>query len=249
MYQGYVKLHRKILDNEALMQDHALLTVFIWCLAKANWQDTARNGDTLKRGELRMRYANVSETLKISMTTLKRKIARLEDLGCVEAKSDHQGTTITICNYGVYQDACGEGGPQMDRKRTENGQLILIDEEIKELKEPRPAEKNILPLHQTNSTEGDVDCSAEAIVTEFLRLYCGAMIPPARGLLVAFMAEKIRITRDADSVMHAVRDESRDRTQTLLTFGDWFRARGQTSKTDENRVLEGLLQRREGGSA
>jgi hypothetical protein len=53
MTPGFVKIHRKLLDNELLMGDAVLLKVFLWCVLKANWQDTP----TLQRGQLRMGYS------------------------------------------------------------------------------------------------------------------------------------------------------------------------------------------------
>ena len=61
---GYIKLHRKILDN-GLFADAELLKVFIWCILKANTKSNILYGRKVDIGQFITGRVSASEELHI----------------------------------------------------------------------------------------------------------------------------------------------------------------------------------------
>ena len=81
--EGWVKLHRKLLDSQ-IFQNEKLLKIWIWCLLKATYKDNSQlvglqNVD-LKSGEFVFGRKKASEELKMSESMFYRNITLLEKL-------------------------------------------------------------------------------------------------------------------------------------------------------------------------
>lgn len=95
MDQGWLKFHRKMLDNVFLMQDNTAYIVFTKLLMLAN----SRTG-TYTTGRFQL-----SEHTNIKPGTLYKALLRLEDNRLVTLKSNNRFTDIHICNWSKYQSA------------------------------------------------------------------------------------------------------------------------------------------------
>lgn len=102
--KGWVKLHRKILDN-GLFADAELLKVFIWCLLKANRSEEDKNvyGAKLKQGQFLTGRVSASEELFIRPSTVHDRLKRLQRLGYIKLKSTNKYTVITVLRFKQYQ--------------------------------------------------------------------------------------------------------------------------------------------------
>jgi hypothetical protein len=89
---GWIKLHRKILDNELLKTDHKARNLFVILLLIAD-----RNGQWSGG---RYQLAALSG---IKPETLYKKLKRLQNEHQVNIKTNNKYSTISICNWGVYQ--------------------------------------------------------------------------------------------------------------------------------------------------
>lgn len=243
MTPGFVKLHRKILDNDLLMADAVLLKVFVWCLLKASWQDTS----TVERGQFEMGFATAAEEVHVAKTTLREKLSILQREGCIALDSDHSRTIVTVCNYGAYQDRAEEVRPQSDRDPTAIRQPSLVEEEEKEGKNPRRAQNNHVPSLRLAPTEcSPEEPTPEQIADEFGRIYCGP-IPlrriQTRDERVAYFAG-LYGSHGALTVLAAVQDSARDPTDTPLNFDRWFKASRspETQKTKRPSEEESLAE-------
>lgn len=112
---GYIKLHRKILDWE-WFQDPNTLTLFIYLLAKANHKAKKWQGQTIERGQLVTSFAKMSEETGLSVRNVRTALAHLESTGEVTRKATNKRQTITVENYTSYQG----GSPRADNQTTTN---------------------------------------------------------------------------------------------------------------------------------
>jgi hypothetical protein len=111
MNDGWIKLHRKLLDGR-IFQDPALLKVWVWCLLRAGHADrwipvkTGRGETTvhLKRGQFIFGRHSASRDLKLPPSTVRDKMQVLCGLEAIALKSDTHFTIVTIINYEVYQE-------------------------------------------------------------------------------------------------------------------------------------------------
>lgn len=100
--QGYIKLHRKILDN-GVFEDAELLKVFVWCILKANTTSNMVYGRKVDIGQFITGRITASEELRIKPSTIYKRLQKLKRQGYIELSSTTKNTLITVVNYRSYQ--------------------------------------------------------------------------------------------------------------------------------------------------
>tara|TARA_R110002167_G_scaffold1338_3_gene5975 strand:+ start:1988 stop:2593 length:606 start_codon:yes stop_codon:yes gene_type:complete len=102
--KGWVKLHRKILEN-GLFFDAELFKVFVWCLLKANFKNKPIEvyNTTLKTGQFLTGQFSASEELNIKPSTVYNRLQRLKRMGYISIRSTNKYSIITVKNYKKYQ--------------------------------------------------------------------------------------------------------------------------------------------------
>lgn len=99
---GYVKLHRKILDWE--WYDEPLTkVVFLHLLLTANFKETKSRGVTIKPGQTKIGRKSLAETLGISQQNVRTALDHLRDSGEITTETTNRYTLVTIVNWASYQ--------------------------------------------------------------------------------------------------------------------------------------------------
>lgn len=113
-------MHRKIVKSNVFLDSH-LLQLWIYCLARASHKDNDYpNGSKiikLKPGQFRTGRRELAMDMRVNENTIYKRLLMLKKLGMVELKSDRKGTTVTVVNWGEYQDISGNGNNQSNNKR------------------------------------------------------------------------------------------------------------------------------------
>lgn len=94
MNNGWIKLHRKILDNEHLANDNTACLLFIKLLLVTN-----KKTGTYTTGRYKLSLLSNEKP-----ATIYKALKRLEKWGNIELSSNNKRTTIRICNYEEYQE-------------------------------------------------------------------------------------------------------------------------------------------------
>lgn len=104
--QGYIKLHRKILEDPIMLKPN-YLAVWIYILLRANYEDAHiiwNNKKTLiKRGSFIGSISKMSKELGIPMTTVNRIIDYLISENQIEKRSNNKFTLFKVIKYNTYQ--------------------------------------------------------------------------------------------------------------------------------------------------
>jgi DNA-binding PadR family transcriptional regulator len=100
--QGYIKLHRKILDN-GVFADAELLKVFVWCILKANTTPNVVYGRKVDVGEFITGRITASEELHLKPSTIYKRLQKLKTQGYIDISSNTKNSLITVVNYKSYQ--------------------------------------------------------------------------------------------------------------------------------------------------
>ena len=109
MAGDWVKLYRSLMESD-IWHDEWLVKLFVWCLLKASFRESAFKGKAIERGQFVTGRLRASEELDVSPGKWLRGIEKLVRAGCISTKSDNQFTVITVCNYESYQDGRSQGG-------------------------------------------------------------------------------------------------------------------------------------------
>ena len=112
---GYIKLHRSLLTWEWYSTPETL-TVFVYCLLKANWKDGKFQGHEVKRGSFVTSRAKMAQETGLTQHNVRTAINHLILTGEVAKSSYAKFSIITVQNYEKYQSDDQVSGQQVASK-------------------------------------------------------------------------------------------------------------------------------------
>ena len=142
---GYIKLHRKMLDWE-WMDDAVTVQVYIYCLLRANYEVQQWHGILIQPGQFVTSLSNMASDLKLTKGQLRTALNHLKTTHSTTQSSTHHGTLITIEKWSEYQSA-GEKVAHATTHQTTSTQHrdnidIATDKEIEEYKNNKESERD-----------------------------------------------------------------------------------------------------------
>ena len=106
--EGWIKLHRKTLDNPIICKDNDTLAIWIYLLLNATHQEIPAlfkgKKITLKKGQLITGRNSIGRQLNISSSKVQRVLKIFEDDGQIEQQTNNQNRLISIVNWDKYQE-------------------------------------------------------------------------------------------------------------------------------------------------
>lgn len=120
--QGYVKIHRKIIDWEWYTDVNAK-TLFLHLILIANHKDRQWRGKMIKRGELVTSLVSLAESTGLSVQKVRAALKNLEKTGDIKVSSTNKNTLILVVNYDAYQVSENDENNQKTTKKQTNNTL------------------------------------------------------------------------------------------------------------------------------
>ncbi|MDI6808196.1 MAG: hypothetical protein QME66_04325 [Candidatus Eisenbacteria bacterium] len=140
---GWVKLHRKILDNNFLMHDRTAFDVFVKLLLLVDFSTGEWSGGTFQLANS-LGYA--------TPTTAYRAVKRLETQRVVQRLVQRGYTTIRICKWPEYQASSNDqrnGSRNPDATQTQTStQTLIRSKEVKKKRKEDFLENGTNPLYR-----------------------------------------------------------------------------------------------------
>ncbi|WP_256816205.1 hypothetical protein [Cytobacillus sp. Bac17] len=169
--QGWIKLHRKILENE-IWHDVTTFRLFTLLLLQAVHKDGVKvKGIELRRGQYLRSYSKLAEDLeykekrgfkKVSKSTVLRSVKKLVDEGIVSVNETDYGTVFTILKYHEYQGFDDDNETPIE---TDNEPLSERNRNVIETLSKQEQELKNLRIKELNtSTKDPVDVIAEKFI-------------------------------------------------------------------------------------
>lgn len=142
MCNGWIKLHRKILDWEWFTSP-STLQLFIYLLLRANKEDKKWRGILIKRGQLVTSVATISEGTKLSTQQVRTSLNRLKSTNEITSKTTNRFTLVTVCKYESYQlyEEVEQQTKQQALQQTNNKQITNKQQQLKNNKNIRNNKK------------------------------------------------------------------------------------------------------------
>ena len=127
--EGWIKLHRKILDNPIVCKDGETFAIWIYLLLNATHKEIPAlfkgKKITLKEGQLITGIISISKKLKINKDKVQRTLKCFEDDNQIEQQTSNKNRLISILNWNKYQEVDKQFDKQMINKcETNDKQLI-----------------------------------------------------------------------------------------------------------------------------
>nr|DAH17622.1 MAG TPA: replisome organizer [Caudoviricetes sp.] len=142
MCNGWIKLHRKIVDWEWFTSP-STLQLFIYLLLRANKEDKKWRGILIKRGQLVTSVATISEETKLSTQQVRSSLNRLKSTNEITSKTTNRFTLVTVCKYESYQlyEEVEQQTKQQALQQTNNKQITNKQQQLKNNKNIRNNKK------------------------------------------------------------------------------------------------------------
>lgn len=138
--EGWIKLHRKLIDNPIVCKDSDTLAIWIYLLLNATHKeiDALFNGKRikLKVGQLITGRKSIAEKLGISESKVQRILKMFENEQQIEQQTNFHNRLISIVNWHEYQENEQLIEQQVNSHRTASEQPVNTNknERIKECK-------------------------------------------------------------------------------------------------------------------
>lgn len=144
MKKGWIKLHRKMVDNPTVYRDSVSIAVWVHLLLSASHDDykTKFNGKeiVLKPGELITSTIQIAEELVTNQVTIRRVLDRFQSDQLIDQQTTRHGRLISIKNWKKYQ-ICDQPNDQ---------QMTNQDE-----KSDQPSDQYTRSIKKNNKQEDD----------------------------------------------------------------------------------------------
>lgn len=147
--EGWIKLHRKILENPVICKDADHFYLWCYLLLSATHQEITAvfNGKkiTLMPGQLITGRKAISTKTGVNESKTQRVLKKFEIEHQIEQQTNRHNRLITIINWSDYQQSEQPFEQVMNNKRTTNEQLMNTNknERMKECKNERKENKDI----------------------------------------------------------------------------------------------------------
>ncbi|HAB66520.1 MAG TPA: hypothetical protein DCE23_04035 [Firmicutes bacterium] len=215
--EGWIKLHRKTLDNPIITKDSDYLAVWIYLLLNTTHKeyDVLFKGEriTLKKGQLLTGRKSISEKLKIDENKVQRILKTLENEHQIEQQSSNKNRLITIVSWDKYQQDEQQDEQQVNNNRTTSEQQVNTNKNVKNIKN----DKNVI------TTIGDSCVDGLQDVIDFYQDNIGLITPYAVEVFTDYAKEM-----PCDVIVYAMKKAVEANVRTIQyikgTLNNWQNA-------------------------
>ena len=120
MAEGYIHLHRRLLDWE-WFTDSAMVHVWVYLLLRVNWTTRRWQGIDIHPGQVVTSRDRIAEACGLTEKQVRRVLDELEKGRMIERKRAGFGQLVTLVNWAEYQDGPIEEGRQRADERAGKG--------------------------------------------------------------------------------------------------------------------------------
>lgn len=117
--EGWIKLHRKMLDNAVVSRDAETLSIWVYLLLNATHKETPAffkgKKIVLKPGQLITGRNSIADELNISASKVQRTLKCYEIEHQIEQQTSSKNRLISIVNWNEYQN-----GEHQNERQTNN---------------------------------------------------------------------------------------------------------------------------------
>ena len=134
--EGYVKLHRKLLDS-AIFANEKALKVFVWCLLKSTYSPRkvmcGMQMVELEPGQFITGRKRAAEELAIPERTVYDVMTTLKDQQLISIKPNNRFSVVTVVNWALYQVDTEESNNKNGSSPTTNQQQTNTNKKDKKI--------------------------------------------------------------------------------------------------------------------
>lgn len=133
--EGWIKLHRQLLENPVVMKDAEHLAIWIYLLLHASHSERevlfGGKKIIIKEGQLITGRKIISQELGINESKTYRVLNELKSEHQIEQQTSNRNSLITVLNWNLYQNTEQQIEQQVNNKRTTSEQQVNTNKNVK----------------------------------------------------------------------------------------------------------------------
>lgn len=141
MQQGWIKLHRKLLENPFVMKDAEFFSLWIYLLLHATHDNYSVVFKGQKRilnpGQMITGRKKMAEDLHINESKVYRILKVYESEQQIEIETSNKKSIITICHWNEYQKFEQQNEQQINNCKTNSERLLNTNNNVNNVKNGR----------------------------------------------------------------------------------------------------------------
>lgn len=166
---GWIKLHRQLMESDMWQKkpfSRGQAWVDLLMMANHKERDVLFDGKfiTVERGSFITSEIKLMDRWGWSKSKTRLFLKELEKQSMIDKKTDRKKTTLTICNYSVYQDSETTEEPLKDYRKTTERPLKDTNKNVKNVKNeknvfvpPKKSKKDMTIQKTKNYTEEELE--------------------------------------------------------------------------------------------
>lgn len=194
---GWVKLHRKMLDNPIIMKDAEHLAVWMYLLLNATHAEYPAlfkgKKIMLQPGQLITGRKSIARTLEVSESKVTRILNMFEIEQQIEQQTSNKNRLITVVNWDKYQLCDQQTEQQVNNNRTTTEQQLNTNKKNKNVKN----EKNVI------NTYSDIPELNQAIL-EFVKFRKGIKKPMTDNAVKLMIGKLNKMTSNVNEQIEII---------------------------------------------
>lgn len=152
--EGWIKIHRKLLDNPITCKDSDYLSVWIYLLLNATHKehDVLFKGKriTLQKGQLITGIISISRKIKIDKNKIQRILKSFENDKQITQQTSNKNRLISIINWNEYQDIDKQNDKQVINNWETSDKQVITNKNDKNIKN----DKNVTTIVGDSCVDG-----------------------------------------------------------------------------------------------
>lgn len=230
---GWIKLHRKILDNPVVCKDSDHIAVWTYLLLNATHKEYpalfSGKKILLQPGQLITGRKTIADKFKISESKVQRILKSFEIEQQIEQQTSNKKRLISILSWSDYQDSEQQDEQQLNNKRTTTEQQVNTNKNVKNLEN----DKNLINI--SSST----DESEISVMASFTKSFGQLVMPETIRSYVKQLKEKGQTDEMISELMlEAGESSSKPNLRFLEAIGNRWVENGITSRAQAKEIKE-----------
>jgi len=135
--EGWIKIHRKILENPIVSKDSETFSIWLYLLLSATHQEIPAvfKGQKimLQKGQLITGIISISKKLKINKDKVQRTLKCFEIDKQIKQQTSNKNRLITILNWGQYQSINNQNDKQIINNCETTDKQLITNKNVKNI--------------------------------------------------------------------------------------------------------------------
>lgn len=165
---GWIKLHRKTLENPVVCKDSDHIAIWVYLLLHATHKEFPAlfKGEKimLQPGQLITGRKSISSELKIDESKVTRILKSLENEQQIEQQTSNKNRLITVLSWDKYQNDEQQNEQEVNNKRTTTEQQVNTNKNVKNIKNDKNVKKKDKTAFEDYTSNPDLLKSLESFI-------------------------------------------------------------------------------------